>query len=353
MIERTSSAAWVKGVAAMFASQGLDVPRLFNAVGIDMGLLDKPDARFHADKVTELWELAVARSGNAALGLDRELASRHVDFDVVGYAMLSSPDLHTGLENFARYLALISDAATFELQPQVGGAWLVLGHMGNTLRIPRQRQEYGLLALLMLCRWLTRREIRPLAAEFIFPDPVDLQPYRMAFECPLRFGQAATRFLLPADDLAAAIPSRNPSMYALHERVMEERLASLGNSSTSYRVTEEITRRLHRGEPRREDVASSLALADRTLQRRLHAEKTSFQQLLDDARRELARKYLADEHWSLGQVADQLGFVDQSNFFRACKRWFGLPPGQYRQRLAAHHPGNRPEIKADSGAVAG
>src|SRR6185369_8862811 len=91
---RRSSAAWVKGVAAMFASQGLDVPRLFNAVGIDMGLLDKPDARFHADKVTELWELAVAWSGNAALGLDRELASRHVDFDVVGYAMLSSPDLH-------------------------------------------------------------------------------------------------------------------------------------------------------------------------------------------------------------------------------------------------------------------
>jgi AraC-like DNA-binding protein len=276
-----------------------------------------------------------------------------VDFDVVGYAMLSSPDLRTGLENFARYLALISDAATFELQPERGGAWLVLGHMGNTLRVPRQRQEYGLLALLMLCRWLTRREIRPLAAEFIFPDPVDLRPYQLAFECPLRFGPAATRLLLAASDLAAAIPSRNASMYALHERVMEERLARLGNATTRYRVTEQITRRLHQGEPRREDIASSLALTDRTLQRRLHAEKTSFQQLLDDARRELARKYLADEHYSLGQVADLLGFVDQSNFFRACKRWFGLPPGQYRHQLAAHHPGDGPEIKAHNGAFAG
>jgi AraC-like DNA-binding protein len=353
MMERTSSSAWVKGVAAMFASQALDVPRLFRTVGIDMSLLDKPDARFRADKVTELWELAVTWSGNPALGLDRELASRHVDFDVVGYAMLSSPDLRTGLENFARYLGLISDAATFELQPDAGGAWLVLGHMGNTLRVPRQRQEYGLLALLMLCRWLTRLEIRPLAAEFIFPDPVDLQPYRMAFECPLRFGQAATRLLLARADLAAPIPSRNPSMYALHERVMEERLAGLGNATTSYRVSQEITRRLHRGEPRREDVASCLALTDRTLQRRLHAEKTSFQELLDDARRELARKYLADEHYCLAQVADLLGFVDQSNFFRACKRWFGLPPGQYRQRLAADALPTRGEMKDHTGAVAG
>jgi AraC-like DNA-binding protein len=335
-MERSSSSVWVKGVAEMFAAQGLDVPKLFRTVGADLALLDRPDARFSADQVTQLWERAVAWSGNQALGLDRELASRHVNFDVVGYAMLSSPDLHSGLDSLSRYLALISDAATFSLQPDHGGgAWLMLGHTGNTLRVPRQRQEYGLLALLMLCCWLTRREVRPVAAEFVFPDPADLSPYRLAFECPLRFGQPATRLLLPAVDLAAAIPSRNPSMYVLHERVMAGRLASLGNARTSYRVSEEIIRRLHQGEPRRSDIASSLALADHTLQRRLHAEKTSFQQLLDDARRELASKYLADAQYSLGQVADLLGFVDQSNFFRACKRWFGLPPGQYRQRLNA------------------
>jgi AraC-like DNA-binding protein len=339
---RTSSSAWVKGVADMFAAQGLDVPRLFDAVGLDIRLLEKPDARFAADEVTQLWDLAVAWSGRQSLGLDRELASRYVNFDVVGYAMLSSADLRAGLESFARYLALISDAATFEVQPERRGAWLILGHMGNTLRIPRQRQEFGLLALLMACRWLTRRDVRPLAAEFIFPEPADFHPYRMAFECPLRFDQPATRMLLATADLESAIPSRSASMYALHERVMEDRLASLGNARTSYRVSEEIVRRLHEGEPRREEVAASLALTDRTLQRRLQAEKTSYQQLLDDARRELARKYLADEHYSLGQIADLLGFVDQSNFFRASKRWFAMPPGQYRQKLVAARPGAPP-----------
>ena len=59
------------------------------------------------------------------------------------------------------------------------------------------------------------------------------------------------------------------------------------------------------------------------------------QQLLDEARRELARKYLADARYSVQQVAGLLGFEDDSNFFRACRRWFGVPPGQYRERLAS------------------
>ena len=90
---------------------------------------------------------------------------------------------------------------------------------------------------------------------------------------------------------------------------------------------------LHQGEPRREDIAARLHLTDRTLQRRLQAESVSYQQLLDVTRCELARQYLSDERRSLTEVADLLGFADQSNLFRACKRWFGLPPGQYRAQV--------------------
>ncbi|MEO8656529.1 MAG: AraC family transcriptional regulator ligand-binding domain-containing protein, partial [Ramlibacter sp.] len=99
---RSSSSTWVKGVAEMFASQGVDVPKLFQAAGADLALLDAPDARFTADQVTRLWEMAVAWTGNPALGLHRELALRHVNFDVVGYAMLASPDLRSGLHSLSR-----------------------------------------------------------------------------------------------------------------------------------------------------------------------------------------------------------------------------------------------------------
>lgn len=338
-MQRTSSCTWVKGLAEMFAGQGLDVPRLFQAAAIDATRLENPDERFVADEISLLWELAVASSANPALGLDRELTAKHVNFDVVGYAMLSSPNLRAGLQNMARYMAVISDAATFEVLPDGRNGWLVLGGTGYARPVPRQRYAYGMLSLATLCQWLTRRDVQPLAVDFKFAQPPEVAHYRQAFGCALRFDQAENRMLLAADDLEAPNPSRNPSMLALHEHVLQARLVTLGNATTSYRVSEEIVRRLHRGEPRREQVAASLALADRTLQRRLHEEHTSFAELLDDARRELALKYLAEERYALGQVAHMLGFADQSNFFRACKRWFGMPPGQYRaQQLAPPAP---------------
>jgi AraC-like DNA-binding protein len=324
----------------MFASQGIDVPPLVRLAGIDARRLEQPGERFGADEVSRLWALAVAGSGNATLGLDRALTARYVDFDVVAYAMLSSPDLHSGLESLARYMAVVSDAASFELQPEGDGHWLVLGGSGYTLPVPRQRYAYGMLAIMTLCQWLTRRDVRPLAVEFKFDEPAEAPRYRSEFACPIRFGRPENRMLLARDDLRAPLPSRNASMLELHEQVLRGLLAKLQGAGTSHRVTAEIIRRLARGEPRREEIAASLALADRTLQRRLHAEHTSFQQLLDEARRELAGKYLAEDRYSLQQVADLLGFVDQSNFFRACRRWFGAPPGQYRKRIATadHQP---------------
>jgi AraC-like DNA-binding protein len=336
-MHRTSSATWVKGILAMFASQGIDVPPLVRLAGIEPRRLEQHGERFGADEVSRLWELAVGRSGNATLGLDRALTARYVDFDVVAYAMLSSPDLRCGLESLARYMAVVSDAASFELQPEGERHWLVLGGSGFTLPVPRQRYAYGMLSIMTLCQWLTRRDVQPLAVEFKFEQPPEAARYAAVFGCPVRFGRPENRLLLAPADLQAPLPSRNPALLELHEQVLRERLARLQPAATSQRVSEEIIRRLARGEPRREEVAASLALADRTLQRRLHAENTSYQQLLDEARCELARKYLSEQRYTLHQVAGLLGFVDQSNFFRACRRWFGEPPGQYRRRLAAAH----------------
>jgi AraC-like DNA-binding protein len=333
-MQRTSSCSWVKGIAEVFAAEGIAVPRLFADAGIDASRLEHPQERFAVDEVSRLWELGVAASGKPALGLDRALAARHVNVDVVGYAMLSSPNLRAGLEELARYMAVISDAASFEVQPEPGGdCWLVLGGLGNERPVPRQRYAFGMLTLLVLCQWLTRREVRPIALELCFPQPPEAARYREVFGGTQRFSRPANRMLLAGADLRLPLPSRNPTLLALHESVLAERLTAVGGARTSLRVSEEIVRRLHRGEPRRDEVAASLALADRTLQRRLQAEHTSFAELLDATRRELACKYLAEEHHTLAEVADLLGFVDQSNFFRACRRWFGESPAAHRRRV--------------------
>jgi len=125
----------------------------------------------------------------------------------------------------------------------------------------------------------------------------------------------------------------------VHEQLIAHRLHDMGTQSIAEQVRRHLMSRLKCGEPRREEIARALCLTDRTLQRRLHAEATSFQNLLDEVRVELAQKYLADNHHALAQVSDLLGFVDQSNFFRACKRWFGVPPGLYRSQMMSRSTG--------------
>jgi AraC-like DNA-binding protein len=333
MIDRTSSSAWVRRLAEMFASQGLDAMRLLGAAGLEPRRLQDPNGRFTVDEISRLWELAVQWSGNPALGVDRELAARFIDFEVVGYAMLACADLRAALEEFVPYLAVISSATTMELQPQGEDLWLVMGHAGYSRPLPPQRTTYSLLAWFTLCRWVTRQEVVPRMVHFGFTPPADPSLWERAFGSPVRFGQADHRMLIAAADLALPLPARNPVLLALHEQASRERLLMLGNSTTSVRVTEEIMRTLRHGEPRRQDIAAALAMTGRTLQRRLQAENTSFQQLVDEARRELARKYLTDSRHALGEIALLLGFADHSNFFRACKRWFGVPPTQYRQQL--------------------
>jgi AraC-like DNA-binding protein len=68
------------------------------------------------------------------------------------------------------------------------------------------------------------------------------------------------------------------------------------------------------------------------LRRRLSAEGTSFQQLLDELRREQALAHVANDQLSLEQLADTLGFLDMSTFHRAFKRWTGQTPGRYREQ---------------------
>ena len=330
----SSSSAWLRAVIQLFASQGIAPASLFEEAGLDMARLKKRHERFGTEEINRLWELAVARSGQPALGLDTELARRFINFDIAAEAMWPSPSLHAGLENLSRYLLLIGDSASFTLNAERTDCWLLLAHGGDG-RSPRQRVEFGMLALLLLSQRVTRRPLRPLAIDLVFPEPPDLHPYRMAFQCPLRFGQPANRMRLGREDLALPITSATESLFALHERLIEDRLARLGKARTSYRASEEIIRRLHLGEPQRRDVARRLDLSDAALEQRLRTEGNSFEELLDGVRLELAQHYLSEGSHTLGHIAGLLGWNTQSPLTAACRRWFGVAPSQYRQRRAA------------------
>ena len=82
-------------------------------------------------------------------------------------------------------------------------------------------------------------------------------------------------------------------------------------------------------------MAADFGMSQRTLQRKLSDIGLSYQQLLDETRHELARRYLDDQGKSVTEITFLLGFSEQSAFTRAFKRWSGMSPSAYRHVPAA------------------
>ena len=92
-----------------------------------------------------------------------------------------------------------------------------------------------------------------------------------------------------------------------------------------------IQERLTGHRPAIEDVARSLHMSARTLQRRLQETGSSYQRVLDEARHQMARYYLGNSVLELNEAAYLLGYEDANSFVRAFRNWEGIPPGLWRE----------------------
>ena len=90
-----------------------------------------------------------------------------------------------------------------------------------------------------------------------------------------------------------------------------------------------------RGEANADAACRALKLSRRTLQRRLKAEKTSFQKVLTEVRAELAVNYLKDARLKSLEIAMLLGYSNISSFTTAFKSWYDVPTAEYRQKFLA------------------
>ena len=329
MNQRTTSGAWVHGVTAMFASQQLDAAHLCAGAGIDSTQLSNPNYRCATERVSALWNAAIAASANPDLALTAPHLVQPANFEVVGFVMMSSDSVRAALERLQRYLRIVSDAATVEQIPRQGQLWVELELDGGAAPIPSQRFVYDLLALLTFLRWGSGNRLRPLQVA-LSHHTEHAERYVEVFQCPVQFGAPRNAMAFKPDDLDQPMLAANAGVAQLHDQHAGQRLEQLNLSNTSFRARAIIVSKLPDGEPRREQVAAALCMSDRTLLRRLQDDGTSYNQLLDSTRRELAQRYLRQKDLSLAQIAYLLGFADQSNLFRACKRWFDLSPSQYR-----------------------
>lgn len=127
----------------------------------------------------------------------------------------------------------------------------------------------------------------------------------------------------------------------MYRQLIEQAEKYLKSLNSGDNIAAELKSRLAdlmaRGEANADAACRALKLSRRTLQRRLKAERTSFQKVLQEARRELAVRYLSDGRLKALEVAMLLGYSNFSSFTTAFKSWYDMPPAKYRQKILAVH----------------
>ena len=162
------------------------------------------------------------------------------------------------------------------------------------------------------------------------------------FGCRVRFNADRNAQVFRSSDLDRPFVTHNEELLTVIGTQLESELEARNTSQNiGEQVKDALRRSLAGKRPTLQDVAQELGLGARTLQRRLTDGGISFQQLVEDIRRELARHYLKQSAVELNEAAFLLGFEDANSFFRAFQVWEGTSPGEWRTRhLAGSRTGN-------------
>ena len=320
----------ILGVAG---ARGVDTRALAAATGFDPALASDPDARIPVDVENALWDAAARATGDPLFGLHAAQAVTRGAFDVLDYAVRTAPTLRTALERLVRYNRLFHSHAAFTLEEhgdlvRIEHAFLAPG------RAPaRHATDFTLASIVVLGAQLIDAPVIPVAVDL--PHPVgDVAAYAAVFGVAPAFGRARGALVLPRAPLARPCPAADAARSQVIVRHAEDLLSALPDPSDSFasRLRRLISAQLASGGATLTAAAHALKLSERSLQRRLADDGVTFDAIVEEVRRELALRYLADPALAIGEIAYLLGYSEPSAFHRAFKRWTGQTPAQARRR---------------------
>ncbi len=295
----------VRGIAVLVEhaeATGMAARTALAGTGLSVRDLVDPDGVVTAEQELRVVRNLLRGSGptRSAIGLGRRY--RVETFGIAGYALVSSRTL-LGAMNFA--LRFVDLTFTFSIpHARIDGDDVVIEAYDDAL--PTDVREF-----------LVRRDLA--AVEAVLRE-------LFLGDLPTSFDAEAAQVRFPASYLDAELPHASPAAMALAEELCAE-LASQrrDESGLVQRVRIVLAQRLA-FDPSAAGVATALALGERTLRRRLAADGTSFQQLLDQVRISLADKLLANGSLAVAEVAVRLGYAEAASFIHAFRRWHGRTP---------------------------
>jgi AraC-like DNA-binding protein len=305
-------------VPRFLAEQGLRAAPILRDGGIVPSQLGDPDIWFDRDVCFRLEDHVARATGSKFYG--PQIASHYElpQFGWWGRTIAQSPNLWTALNFASNTVDTLQKGTQFRLEKRPKSLHLNFNYLGRGSLDPVQH-IFGTLVVL--------RKIGLMTGE---PGAISVKvarPYSLMFAGLHDFLGASISYDCDYDgivfdgDILGARLDRNPPEPTPFLETTHDAIAL-------------IAQMLPYAHPTRERVAKRLNISARTLQRRLNDWGVTFEELVDEYRRDRAFRLLMRADHSILEIAYTLGYSDPAHFTRAFKRWTGASPRSYRNALA-------------------
>ncbi len=321
------SSTWGK----RFAEQKIAVPALLRRAGLPVTLFQQEKVCVTTAELFALWRSVAELSSDPGIGLKLGAETRLARTHPAGIAVMCSRTFGDALQRLGRYKQLTCPEE-IRIHRTEQEAAVEFFYVEARETQPEVLVDMLLSWILSVGRQGTDGQITPLRLELIRPvkHRALLEKH---FGCRVRFKADRNALVFRSSDLDRPFVTHNEELLNIIGTQLDSELkARRTSNSVSDQVKQTLRQLLAGRRPTLQDVAHELGLGSRTLQRRLTDSGLTFQQIVEETRRELARHYLKQRAVELNEAAFLLGFEDANSFFRAFQSWEGTSPGEWRTR---------------------
>ncbi|MCZ6894889.1 MAG: AraC family transcriptional regulator [Gammaproteobacteria bacterium] len=312
-------------------AQGHAVEPILAHAEIPRFALEEPGYRIQGDQEIKFTRRALERLKVPAAGLVVGQRYDVARFGVVGLAASRAPNLREFLRTTLSYPSLAWGPVELSVWREDAEETLVLEEISGLGDCGPFFMERDLTVTLAVLHSVFGPQLRPTCVRFRHMLPPDLDAYAAFFGCKVEFGAATNEIRFARHLWDTTSPQADARAY----RFLESQCRSTNEVLLKPLNYADIVRSRLRSAtpiPSLPDLAATLYLTERTLQRRLESENTSYSAVLKEVRVERAQELLDRTDLILREIASHLGFMDADTFSRAFKEWTGISPTQHRNR---------------------
>lgn len=316
------------------AEHDLSIPVLMRLAGLPVTFFQQEKIYASTAELFSLWHAVGQLSTDPDIGLKLGNEARLERYHPAAVAAVCSRTYHDALQRMSRYKQLTCPE-TIQITTERDEATVEFIYHEADNNEPEVLIDMAMAWILTTGRRGTNGQIIPLRLD-LKRSPQRRESLERHFGCRVKFKAGRNALLFRKADLDRPFVTYNEELLAATGAQLENELKAM-HSSTGLgdQVKRSLKRSLAGRRPSLQDVAQEIGMSQRTLQRRLGEAAITFQQLVEETRRELARHYLQQSSVELNEAAFLLGYEDANSFFRAFHRWEDTTPGEWRTRHRA------------------